>query len=634
MARLSKNDALKRCRNRVQLSQRWREQEGYDSTWSRMIDLYRGRHFPRAMTNEDRIAVNIAFSTVNVIYPSISVNHPKVTVEAQHPEAEDMAVIAEAVLNYWWKHFDVRSPFRLGVKDFLVIGHGWLKIGWRYREQEQPLEGQEYNDQFSELAGQADDFAQQNPDLAHVVPSDEEIAASIPETTTVVVEDRPFVERVSPFDMFVDPEATDMDSLGWIAQRVIRPLEDVRKDPRYKQSVRRDVQSDDVSKAGAVYQEAQREKREFGQDVERVVVWEYYDLKNNTMCVFANNGDGYLVDPRPMPYDFGHPFVMLRNYDVPDHFYPLGDLEQMESLQDELNKTRSQMMNHRKRFARKYLFFERAFGPTGRQALESEEDNVFVPVVDENRPLAEQVVPLPQEAINAELYHWTDQIENDMNTVSGVNEYARGDAPDIRRTATEASIIQDASNARAADKLGVVENTATQVAKRLLQIAQQYLDGEHVGRVTGQQGQAVWFQFTADDIKGEFDFDVEAGSTQPMNETFRRQTAVAMMQSLAPFVGTIVDPAALIHYVLQFGFGIKSPDRFLMQQQPMAPQGPGMQDPNAPPGMQPGGQPGMQPTPPNGDPTQQPPQGIQPQGGGMQQLPPELMAAMQAQGAA
>lgn len=626
MARLSKNDALSRCRNRVQLSQRWREQEGYDATWQRMIDLYRGRHFPRSMTSEDRIAVNIAFSTVNVIYPSISVNHPKVTVEAQHPEAEDMAVIAEAVLNYWWKHYDVRSPFRLGVKDFLVVGHGWLKIGWRYREQEQPLDGAEYDDQYDEMSAQADEFAQQNPDLAHVVPTEDEIAAAIPETKVAVVEDRPFVERVSPFDMYVDPEATNMEDIGWIAQRVIRPLEDVRKDPRYKKGVRGDVQSDDVSKASAISQAAQRERREFGQDVERVIVWEYYDVKQNTMCVFANSGSGYLVDPRPMPYDNGHPFVMLRNYDVPDQFYPLGDLESLESLQDELNKTRSQMMNHRKRFARKYLFYERAFGPTGRQALESDEDNVFVPVVDENRPLSEMVTPLPQEAINAELYHWTDQIESDMNTVSGVNEYARGETPDVRRTATEAAIIQDASNARAADKLGVVENTATEVARRLLQIAQQYLDGEHVGRVTGQQGQAVWFQFTADDIAGEFDFAVEAGSTQPMNETFRRQTAVAMMQSLAPFVGTIIDPAVLIHYVLQFGFGIKSPERFLMQQQPMM--DPSMQDPNAPP--QPGGQPGMQPVPPGGDPTQQPQQGI-PQG--QQQLPPdlppELMAAMQ-----
>ena len=43
---------------------------------------------------------------------------------------------------------------------------------------------------------------------------------------------------------------------------------------------------------------------------------------------------------------------MLRNYDVPDYFYPMGDLESIESLQLELDKTRSQMMNARKRYAR------------------------------------------------------------------------------------------------------------------------------------------------------------------------------------------------------------------------------------------------------------------------------------------
>ena len=44
-----------------------------------------------------------------------------------------------------------------------------------------------------------------------------------------------------------------------------------------------------------------------------------------------------------MPYAYGQPFVMLRNYDVPDYFYPMGDLEAIESLQLELDKTRSQI---------------------------------------------------------------------------------------------------------------------------------------------------------------------------------------------------------------------------------------------------------------------------------------------------
>ena len=60
------------------------------------------------------------------------------------------------------------------------------------------------------------------------------------------------------------------------------------------------------------------------------------------MCTFAldsddtDNESGFLIKPRPMPYAKGHPFEMLRNYEVADHFYPIGDVEQIEPLQLEL----------------------------------------------------------------------------------------------------------------------------------------------------------------------------------------------------------------------------------------------------------------------------------------------------------
>ena len=55
---------------------------------------------------------------------------------------------------------------------------------------------------------------------------------------------------------------------------------------------------------------------------DRVVIWEYYDVPSNQMSVFADQGDGFLVPPTVMPYAFGQPFVMLRNYDVPDGVLP------------------------------------------------------------------------------------------------------------------------------------------------------------------------------------------------------------------------------------------------------------------------------------------------------------------------
>ena len=586
MARKTRVEQHEIVQRRIRSSGRWRDEEGYDSLWRRMNDLYRGKHWPRTTaSSEDLIAVNLAFSTVNVIAPSVSVNHPKIVVSPTLPQDGDRATFVEAVINYMWRHHDFRNPFRRAVKDFLIFGHGWLKVGWNFVEQERSLGDTERQELAEDAMFEANLFGAQNPELAGGLPSDEELTAMIPQTSMSVVEDQPFVERISPFDMFVDPEATCMADAKWIGQRVIRRLEDAKTDKNYKPSARKRLTADAM--LYPMYESSSRQEREeFLLEEERVAIYEYYDIANNTMSVSSLTGDEFLVDPIPMPYAYGQPFVMLRNYDVPDYFYPMGDLEAIESLQLELDKTRSQLVNARKRYARKYLYHERSFGPEGREALESDQDGRLVPVVDENKPLSEVVIPMPQTPLSPEVYNTSAIIEDDIAAVSGVSEYARGQFPEIRRTATEASLIADAGNARAADKLAIVELGIGHVARRIIQLMQQFMTGEQVARVVGRGGESLFVTYSRDDIVGEYDYSVEGGSTQPTNDTIRKQQAVSLLNAMAPLVGTVIDPTALARHVLQRGFDIKDPDKFLMDQAPMLPEGPAGAP--APPGI-PGG---------------------------------------------
>lgn len=554
-------DLLKRYRNRIEISRAWRKDEGYDQLWKRLIDLYGGKHF-KGLSTEDRIAVNIAFSTVNVIYPSISVNYPKISVWARKPEDDDRAVIVETVINYWWRRYKVKGEFRLAAKDFLIIGHGWVKCGYRYSEAEQPADAGE---EFERSRSQYDSAAEADPFSAGDMPTDEELQASVPATKSVVLEDRPFAERVSPFDIFVDPEATSMSDVKWICQRIEKPIEDVKADKRYKSSARRTIQA--TNQINPKWTDDGNRKH--GDDIKRVSIFEFYDLTKGWLCVFAESGDDFLVDPMPMPYESGHPFVMLRNYDVPDQFYPMGDLEALEPLQDELNKTRSMTMNHRKRYTPKWLYREDAFDATGRAALEDQTANRMVPVSDPNIPLTDAVAPMPVTSLPPEFYQHSEQIEADIEQVSGVGEYMRGALPEIRRTATEASIIQDAANARAADKLAIIEDTIGEVANHLVCLAQQFLTGDQVARIVGPNGNPVWVPYDATDFEGEYDFEVEAGSTQPRNEGYRRQQAMQMLNALAPYaMGTpeappIINTVELMKHVLRFGFDLRNPEKYL-----------------------------------------------------------------------
>lgn len=576
--RTYKQGQLEKYRRRVLESRQWRKDEGYEDLWVRMIDLYAGKQF-EGLSHQDRIAVNIAFSTVNIIYPSTTVNHPKLTLTARNPEDNDKAIIAEAVMDYMWKSEDISAgdEFRLAVKDFLTLGHGWVKTGWRYSAFDVARTEDDIDADWAAQAQQLDTQAMEQPELAGDMPTDEEIMAGISATTQQVTEDRVFVERVSPFDVLVDPEATTTRNMKWIAQRIVRPLDDVKADKSYDSRARNQARSDVTAKWGV-----DADKRKRPSDIERVTVWEFYDLDSNMMCVFAELGEGWLVKPTQIPHTVGHPFVMIRNYEVPDRFYPMGDLEGIEPLQHELNRTRAQLMAARKGYVRKYIADEALITPQNRAALESDVDGEVVLVNTNNgeKRIDQVLIPAPIQQIPAELFGYGEMIQSDANQVTGVSEYQQGGGGDIRRTATEASMIQDATNARSADKLATVEKTIARIGRNMLELCRQYLTGDHVARIVGNHGKPIWVPYTQEDIDVDADFEVEGGSTTPKNEGFRQNQAMQLANAIGPMVGQVIDPAQFVKWMLK-AYGINDSERWIMAPPPPMPGMPG----EMPPGM-------------------------------------------------
>src|SRR5690606_29314085 len=271
-----------------------------------------------------------------------------------------------------------------------------------------------------------------------------------------------------------------------------------------------------------------------------------------------------------------------------------------EDLQNELNETRTQMINHRKRYARKYLFDPSMFDPEGLSALKSDRDNELVPVQANGNDLLSAITPMPTVMVPPEFYNHSALITDDIDQISGVSDYQRGSLPEIRRTATEAAIIQDSMNARSSDKLARIESTLALVGERVIQLMQQFMTDEQVARVVKDTSQPVWIKYDRDYIQGSFDFEVVAGSTQPQNDTFRRQSALQLVDAMMPFIDLgIVDPVALAENVLR-SFGFKQLEGIIQQPAPMG-----------------------EGAPPEGAPSEgMPPEGMPPEG-----MPPEMASA-------
>jgi hypothetical protein len=652
---MNNTEYLAFCRKELKRSKKWRASKHYqyDDQWRRYIDLYQGKMYDED-NDVDQLTVNMIFATKNVMAPAVAINNPRFVVNARKPDNAPQAVITEEVLNYLWRTHKYQSEFRLAVDDWLLIGHGWLKVGYKFVKE--PKE--KTPDGSASSAGSGEGLNNRTPKGTGTVPGlehwgktwdssenakptssvgagingdeleegidDREDVEGNVESELNVDDDRPFLERISPFDMYVDPDARHPKEMRWIAQRTWRAVADVHVDSRYSATNRKRVSGSSWSRwDGGEGQDARSagEKADKG-SVTFAEVIEFYDIKRKKVCTFATQDDessmddGFLIKPQKMPYAFGHPFVMLRNYEVPDHFYPLGDVGQIESLQLELNETRNQMLNYRKKFRRAWVYSEDRFDRKGVQALESDVDNVMIPVMGDADP-STAIAPVPTVITPPEFFDQSAMITNDLDRVSGVSDYQRGAQTAIKRTATEAAMIQDAANARAQDRLAKVESILAEVAERVIGLMQQFLTGEQTARIVTMPVKG-WINYDPSRIAGQFDYEVVGGSTEPQNETFRRQSAMQLADISSLFMQAgVVNAPALFQELLQKGFGIKDASRFIQQQPPPE---------QAPPPA--GGAPGAGP----------PDMGAAPPMPGMQappqELTPELFAQMAGMGGA
>jgi hypothetical protein len=407
-----------------------RHRQKRESAWQKSEDQYNGNHWG-AMIGElspdslDLITVNISFSTVNTIVPYITGEEPNFLVEPYSGDATvRKARIQQALLNRTWRSYGVQGQNSLedAAVDMLIYGDGYIRVGYTITEKRLD-EGK-----YAEVAQLS-------------------------------------VRRVDPWDVWIDPLADGLHNARWVCQRILTTYGELKGDPRFE--VPADFQptvaprhaSDDHRLRDQLTNET------FDRDDEYVVLYEFFDLVNRTAVTFSDGSDMPLrwIDDTTLP------LAQLANYRIPRSPYHMGELEQIWSLQMELNQARSQMVTHRRRNAQKILAKVDALSDDAMDALQSSEVNAVIPIQGD-LPLDQLVTALNVPNLSADVYAVSDTVTRDVYEISGVNEYLRGATPEIRRTATEATIIEGASNVKSRYKLKLIEKGARDVGNLMLGI--------------------------------------------------------------------------------------------------------------------------------------------------------------------
>ena len=563
---------------------RWRESEAQ----------YEGDHWGTEAFDDptaDLITINLSFSTVNTIIPYITSEEPRFLVSPYSQDATvENARLQQAWLNRLWRKQSTggQEALESSAEDYLIYGDGYMKVSYSLEES-------------MASSGQVD-----SKTIAEI-----------------------FVDRLDPWDLFIDPMADGLHNARWICHRIYTTKDEIAQDEKYD-----DVDLDELTgEPPDTAEDAIRTDRtawhgETGQ--EWVTLYEFYDLVHDEMWTFGLGGDMPL---RVVEGVSLAPIVQIPNYRIPRSPYHMGELEQIRPMQEELNKSRSQLITHRRRNVAKYLIKEDAVTKEGKEALQSPIVNQMVPVFGD-QPLDALVKPASLQPLPPEAYASADQAERDIYEISGVNEYLRGASPEIRRTATEATIIEGASNVKTRSKLADVERAVRKVGALIIEtakdvypqtdvdemamyltggeaeqiardtaaveadslLAQGDMAGSQEARILGQNSDVVVTP-TEDIFVGIYEVEVESGSTEMRSPSFKEGKFREMANTLTANYEVLAQAGVNINlrkaYEMWFeAMMISDIDGMFQSQADVA-----MQAPQAPPGegAPPAGPPGGMP---------------------------------------
>ena len=515
--------------------------------------------------------------TINMVLPHISLMTTSIVsrdpqmlvtpVGGQDEETEDNATFAQAVLQYFWRRTNATDDVKAATEDMLKLGNGFVKVGWEYVAEEYKENPEALMDETLMAVEAADATAEDGgfaPDITDLVDSNK---AQF--TYERVISDDPFVEYVSPYDMFCAKDARRIEGARWVAQRLRLPLDDLRA--RFGEDA---VISVDATIASDNLVATYNTQTTLPEVLSYAVIYEFYDMDKRELTVMQLDGSEPLYEG-PIPYQHRYPpFVHFRNYnDGGMQFWAFGDLENIAGIQLMLGEVTRAQIDDLKRSGNKYAVRKRNLTPEVKKQLESPlPDQVIVFDVPETTSLQDIVVPLNRLATPSDAYSMDAKLQDAMQGVLGINDFQAGGVGANRMSATAAAVVDGVATLRAQDKLAAVEAGIAGIGQRILLLCQEFLDETRAIRIAGSGG-AMWLQVSASDIFGEFRVNVEGGSTRALNPATRAQRGIQTLQTVVPTLSQLgYDPTNAVRMALR-DMGYDPNYLMIQQEQPQAPAG-------------------------------------------------------------
>ena len=407
----------------------------------------------------------------------------------------------------------------------------------------------------------------------------------------------PWVKSIRPIDFLVDADAYVYEEASWVGERFQRRWVDAIRDERWDSEARKMLEKEGPAgrspyfdgEVGDNWQDEDGEAR----DSSLSTFYEVWDKTTQRIFVIAASVE---IPMEVKPYPFlgkAGPYEILQFFPRDDTFWAIPYMDTFTPEVLAMNKTLTRLFDHNQRFGRtRGAYDPGAIDKNDMERLANAREGEFIPArLPDGQKIDDVLSTLPDIPIPPDNWKVYELFKTNLREISAISDNDLGSAKG-KRTATEASIISQSTSLRKGDMRFQVDEALSGSARKTMALIRQFWRGEQVIPIVGDLGQTWNMPVNQQVLNGEYDVDIEPGSTERVDRQARfKQRLELWRESVAaqPFLkemGFMINLPELYKNLLVESDVVKNADRMII---PIGPQ-PAQPQPGQPQGQLPGPQ--------------------------------------------
>ena len=526
--------------------------------------------------------LNLFHAITKNVVPSLMYQNPKILAFPEKIESQDTAPIVSQTMNHFYRKIKAEDANERVVWDAYVLGYGISKVGYATKfgiDVKDDKKKPSLLDKALNAVG------------LKKLPEEPE---THPEINYNIISENPYISYVSPFNFGIDPRATCLEDARFVYEKVKKTVKAMKANKRYKNTSKLTGTNPELP-----FTDTQKISVTEIEDFKTVDLFEihYRDEEAVYLLVISRDGDVWEehLHEKTIYEICGWQYEFLAFNKHGHKLYPISDMTKIRNLQNRFSSTIDSILEQVDRFVPKLAYVGGDVTEKGLNSLQNGDIGATVECTKDPNLVFKE---LNMTQVKADLLVLTDKVLDIISIQTGLTK-AQLTGVSNSATATEATITQGGQTLRLSDMNKSVNKYLKNQSFKLWQIIKQFVDLEELQLINGISGidektglpKYSWLEIdnvTGQKMRtGEYEFDIEVGSTQKpdlavvrkqfenMFNILARTDVITLMQQQ----GKKVDLAELLRlYIQLFPEMVKDVGRII---QNITPETTGLVDPMA-----------------------------------------------------